>query len=91
MSLITHATITPVGTSCLADQYCSTQNLALGKTFLPFLPQEACTVLPSAMEASQWEVSLSVWDSFFYPLQPKYVVSSAIGSYYILIVGIQEQ
>lgn len=87
----TLAIISPVGTSCPAGCYYSMQGLVLEKTINVFSPSAACRTPPSTVKASQQGVSSPIQDWILCVLQPNCMVSSAIGSYHLSMVGNQER
>lgn len=77
--------------SCLAGQYCWHQGPQLGKSANAFSAlQSACRLPVLCMPVSEEEAGLHEFQldlSVF----PEFVVSSAMGVFYLVLVGDQEQ
>lgn len=79
-----HAIVTPVGTFCLAGWHHSLQDLRLDKTGDKFSSPEDCTAPPSTVKTRHQGGSFWLISSLI-SLYIGYMMSSAIGSYHLLL------
>lgn len=79
------ATVTPVGTYCLAGYYYCMRCLLLGKTTKAFPIQGTCILL-LALRLGSKEMFL-VSSRQIFPPHPTVRISLAIESYYLIIIG----